>query len=209
MTGRTAPILCAVAAGATIANAASNTFISTWKSPGAGPLNFAGRKVAALVIVDDDSLRMSAEEALAREVTARGPIGVAAHRLIPREELTDKDKARAWFEKAGIEGVVVMRLVGADTQKVYSSVVWTSGYYYDAWNYYGYAWAAPYPIGGARNETTITVETLLYDLASAKLMWAGVSRTTDPKDVGSFIKALAVDVVKELDREGLARKGAR
>jgi hypothetical protein len=113
---------------AVVVTGASVTFVSTWKSPSAGPLNFAGRKVAALVIVDDMSLQMSAEEALAREITARGPTGVAAYRLIPREGLIDGTRAKIWFEKANIQGVVSLRLVASDTQKVYSAVVWSSGY---------------------------------------------------------------------------------
>ena len=61
---------------------------------------------------------MSAEESLANEITARGPIGVASYRIVPREELTDKDRAKVWFEKAGVQGLVVMRLVETDKQKV-------------------------------------------------------------------------------------------
>ena len=189
-----------------VTTAASVTFLSTWKSPGAGPLNFAGRKVAALVIVDDLSLQMSAEEALAREITSRGPTGVPAYRMIPREELIDRDRAKTWFEKANIQGLVILRLVATDTQKVYSAVVWSSGYYANAWDYYGNGWATPYPIGKGRNQRTITVETMLYDLATGNPIWAGVSRTTDPKDAASFMKELAREVVKNLEKEGLARK---
>jgi hypothetical protein len=206
MTHRLTAALATVSVLAAVATAAPVTFISTWKSPSAGPLNFAGRKVAALVIVDDLNLQMSAEEALAREITARGPVGVAAYRLIPHEELVDRDRAKTWFEKAGIQGVVSLRLVATDTQKVYSAVVWSSGYYANAWDYYGYGWATPYPIGKGRDERTITVETMLFDLTTANPIWAGVSRTTDPKDAASFMKELAREVVKNLEKEGLARK---
>jgi hypothetical protein len=184
--------------------ASSNEFISIWKSPTAGPLNFVGRKVGAVVIVDDFSLQMSAEEALAREITARGAIGVASHRFVPREELR-KDSAKAWFERAGMQGLVIMRLVDTDKQKVYSAVVWSSGYYGNAWNYYGAGWAAAQPIGKGRIQTTITVETMLYDLTNASPIWAGVSRTTDPKDAGTFMKELAKDVVKNLKKAGLTK----
>ena len=81
---RPAAMLFTVLAAAAAVAAADNTFLSTWKAPDAGPMNFAGRKVAALVIVSDDNLRMSAEEALAREISARGPVGVPANRFIPR-----------------------------------------------------------------------------------------------------------------------------
>jgi hypothetical protein len=190
---------------AAVSTAASNEFLSTWKSPTAGPLNFVGRKVAAVVIVDDLSLQMSAEEALAREITARGPVGVASYRIVPREDLANKDKAKAWFERAGVQGLVVMRIVDTDKQKVYSAVVWSSGYYGNAWDYYSYGWATPYPIGAGRTQTTITVETLLYDLSTGSPIWSGVSRTTDPKDTGSYMKSLAKDVVKYLKKAGLTR----
>jgi hypothetical protein len=185
--------------------AASNTFLSTWTNPVAAPLNFVGRKVATVVIVDDQSLRMSAEEALAREITARGPVGVASYRLVPKEEFTDKDRVKVWFDKANIEGAVVLRLVATDKQKVYSAVVWSSGYYANPWDYYGYGWATPYALGKGHIETTITIETLLYDITGAKLIWAGVSRTTDPKDVASFTKQLVKDVAKNLEKEKLIK----
>jgi len=63
---------------------------------------------------------------------------------------------------------VVMRLVGADTQKVYSTIVWSSGYYGNVWDYYGNGWTTVTPIGKGRDATSITVETLLYDIASGK-----------------------------------------
>ncbi len=188
---------------------ASHTFTSTWKVPGTGPLNFAGKRVAALVITADDSLRMSAEEALAREITARGPKGVAAYTLIPREELADKDKAKAWFERTAVEGVVAMRIVGVDKSTSYSAVVWSSGHYGNFWDYYGNGWATVTPIGDGSVDTTLAVETLLYQVSDARLLWAGVSETTNPKDAGTFMKGLVNAVAKELQKEGLVSKARK
>ena len=206
---RVAAVMCAILMGAVLFTADANKFVSTWKAPGAHLLNYAGRKVAAVVIVDDDNLRVSSEEALAREITARGPEGVPAYRIIPREELKKKDAAKGWFERAGVQGLVVLRLVETDFEKVYSQLVWASGYYNYAWDYWDNSWASVYPIGKAREQKTITVETLLYDVTSGNEIWAGLSRTTDPKDVQSYMKALATDVVKELQKEGLIQKTGR
>jgi hypothetical protein len=191
---------------AALAALPDNDFITTWKAPGAVPINFTGRKVAAVLIIDDHNLRVSAEEALARELTARGSVGVPAYRIIPKEELTKKDAAKGWFERAGIQGLVILRLVQTDTEKVYSSAVFVSGYYNYAWDYWGNGWASVYPLGKAREEKTITVETMLYDLSKGTPIWAGVSRTTDPKDPQSYIKGLTIDVVKRLQSEGLVTK---
>ncbi|HEY2432263.1 MAG TPA: hypothetical protein VGI12_06280 [Vicinamibacterales bacterium] len=183
--------------------------LSTWRAPGSEPLNFGGRKVAAVVVLDDNNIRVSAEEALAREISARGPIGVPAYRILPKELLTDKDKASQWFTRAGIQGLVIMRLVHTDTTKVYSSAVWVSGYYNYAWDYWGNAWGAVYPIGKAREERSFTFETLLYDLSKGTPIWAGVTRATDPKDVQTYMKELAIEIGKQLEKEGLARKRPR
>jgi hypothetical protein len=64
------------------------------------------------------------------------------------------------------------------------------------------------PIGNARQTTTIAVETLLFNVRENKLLWASVTETTDPKSVGSYMKGLVNAVVKELQKEGLARKAS-
>ena len=189
--------------------AADHTFISTWKAPETAPLDFAGKRVAALVISNDEGLRMSAEEALAREITARGPKGVPAYTVIPREELTDKDKVKGWFERRAVAGVVAMRIVGVDKSTSYSAVVWSSGYYGNFWDYYGNGWATVTPIGKGRVDTTLAVETLLYRVSDATLLWASISQTTNPKDAGTFMKGLVSAVVKQLQKEGLVSKASK
>jgi len=191
-------IAVVLALGVASATAASNEFVSVWVSPTAKPLDFIGRKVAAVVIVDALDLQMSAEEALAREISARGPIAVPSYRIVPRPDLKSAERAKGWFERNNIQGMVVLRVVNTDTQKVYSSVVYTSAYYANGWDYWGYGWTSVVPIGKARTEKTVTVETLLYDLRSGGPIWAGVTSTTNPKDPQSYMKELAKDVVKKL-----------
>ena len=50
-------------------SAQSHALRSTWRAPGVESFEFRGQKVAAVVISSDDSLRVSGEEALAREIT--------------------------------------------------------------------------------------------------------------------------------------------
>jgi hypothetical protein len=196
-------------AAAAVTVIAQNEFISSWKADGVTQMDFSGREVGAVLIVDDMSLRVSAEEALAREISARGPTGVPAYQIIPKEELTKKDAAKGWFERRGIAGLVVMRPVKTETEKVYSAAVWASGYYRYAWDYWGYGWANVTPIGKGRDQRTVTVETMLYDLTKGNALWAAVTRTRDPRDVQSYVKGLARDVVRRLESQGLVRTRPR
>jgi hypothetical protein len=189
-------------------SAQSYAFRSTFKAKDAQKLDMAGKKVAAVLISHDDSLRMSVEEALARELTARGPVGVAAYRSIPAELLQDPDKARAWFERTGVAGVMVLRVLSVDKETVASAVVWSTMYYQDFNNYYATGWGAATPIR-TREVTTIAVETLLFDVATGKLIWGSVTESTNPKNVQTYIAGLADEIAKELRREGLVTGGSK
>jgi hypothetical protein len=197
-------VIAILSAGVVVAAA---EFKSTWKAPDAGTLGFAGKKVAALVITTDEALRMSAEEALVRQLVPLGLQAQASYRMIPGEAMKDKEAARAWFDKIGVEGVVAMRPVSSDTVRSYSPSMWSVGYYTSLWNYYGYAWGVAWSPGPTvREDTLVTVETLVFSVPRNKLLWAALSETTNPKSMDAFMKDLVGKAVKELKKEGLAAK---
>ena len=184
---------------------AAPKFTSVWKTPIAREVSFAGKKVAALVITNDDSLRVAGEEALARELTARGLQGVATYRIAPKEELTAPEKARGWFERASVEGVVAMRPVSSEKRATYTPGTWANPYDSTLWGYYGYGWGSVYVPGTIERETVVTVETLIFSVPRDALLWAAVSETRDPKELGKFIQDLVKESVKELHKVGLAK----
>jgi hypothetical protein len=181
-------------------------FSSTWKAPGAAGVTYAGKKVVGLIVSDDLSLRMSAEEALARELTARGAQGVAAYRVIPREEIRNVDSAKRWFEQSGAAGVVVMRVVDLSKEKIPTSVIWTGATYGSLWDYYPYAWGSAIAIGPGRTETRVVVETLIFDVPGNRLLWAGTSETVNPKDAQATVKGIVVSAAEQMKKDGLIRK---
>lgn len=183
-------------------------FTSSWKAPEAAGVRFAGKRVAALVITSDSNLQISAEEQLVRVLAPLGIQGVPTYRMVPKEELTNGEKARPWFERASVEGVIALRPVSAETRRTYEPSVWTTSYYSTLWGYYGYGWTTVYNIGGGgeRRDTTLVVETLIYSVPLNKLLWAGVSTTTNPKQAPIFLQELVDETVKEMKKQGLVRK---
>ena len=197
-----AAVVLATASAAT----AGTKIISAWKAPDIGATSFAGKKVAALVISQDLSLRMSAEEALARELTARGAEGVAAYRVIPQEQLKDPKAARDWFQRTGVEAVVVLRIVSAVKERTYSDVVWTSPNYSTFTGYYGYGWSTLYVPVSVSDDTIVTIETLVYSVPRDWLLWAATTETMNPSQVGKVVADLTKAVVKEMRKQGLVAK---
>ena len=200
----TALMLALVLGGAAYAE----KFKSTWKAPGIAPMDYSGRKVVALVITDDQNLQVSGEEALARELTARGVQAVPAYRLIPREELQNTDKAKGWFERAKVEGVVAMRVVSAEKEVSYTPEMWVTSSYSSLWGYYGYGWSSAVIAGSWQTDRIITIETLIFQLPDGKLVWASVSEKTNPKGAGKLVKDLVKEVSNEMKKQGLITRGA-
>jgi hypothetical protein len=204
-------VASAVALSAAV-TAAGPRFTSTWKAPEAAGVSFAGKKVAALIISDDQSLRVSAEEALVRDLAAIGLTeGVASYRIVPREELRDPAKAQGWYERSGVEGVVAMRLVKADTRKTWTPSVWSSPAYSTLWGYYGYGWSSVYVYdpGQTRVDQVAVVETLVFGVPQNKLLWAAVTESINPKDANRVIEDIVTATVKEMTKQGLIRKAAK
>jgi hypothetical protein len=199
-----ATLLFAVVAVAVLP--AAVTFTSTFKSIDAGAVNFAGKKVAALVISNDDSLRVPGEESLVRELTARGMQAVATYRIAPKEELRSAETARPWFEKSGVEGVVAVRPISADTRQVYTPDLWVGTNYGTLWGYYGYGWSAVFVPGSRQQQTTVVVETLVFSLPRNQILWGSVTETKNARDLRAFVAELAKASVEEMQKQGLARR---
>jgi hypothetical protein len=178
-------------------------FTSSWRSPDASGVTFAGKKVAALVITSDENLRVSGEEELARQLATRNIQGLPTYRIAPREELTSAERARPWFERMGIDGVVALRPVSRDV--TYTPAVWTSSYYSTLWGYYGYGYTTVIDLSGPRTDTTVVIEMVIYSVTRDRLLWGGVSTTTNPKDTPTFLKDLIAEAVKEMQKRGLVK----
>jgi hypothetical protein len=185
--------------------ASGPTFTSSWTSPEASGISFAGKKVAALVISSDGNLRMSGEEQLVRELETRGILGIATYRMMPGEETMSAERARPWFERARVDGVVSLRPVSVETEITYAPAVWSTASYSTLWGYYGYGWTGVYNPGSSRTDTRLVVETLVYSLPLDKLLWAGVSTTTNPKEAQAFIKELVGAAVREMRKQKLVK----
>src|SRR5262245_17854921 len=112
---RKAFLLLALAGLAPLAEAGPK-FKRTSNAPDAVPTSFKGQKVAAVVMMKDVRQRNGVEDELAIELRSRGIVGIAAHTLLPPEEITDKEQVRAHFEQAGIVGAVVLRAVDKTTE---------------------------------------------------------------------------------------------
>ncbi len=186
----------------------STRFVNTWSDPAARPIDWTGQKVGAFVLSSRDSIRLGAEESLAREWTSRGAQRMAGYTIVPKEVTRDQDRAKELLSRAGVVGAVVMRVVGQN-QEISSSpeTVWYTGSYDPSfWGYWGYGWTTMYQPGAIRSDTIVSIETLLYSVEEDKLLWAGLRKTTNPETIPNFINERVSEAGEEIRKTGLVGK---
>jgi hypothetical protein len=188
---------------------ATTTFESTWRDPEARALRLTGRKVVGLFLNKSPALRRRAEDAMAREISARGAQGVPAYTVLSDEEIKDREASKAKLERLGFSGAVVMRVSGRQTQyTVVEPTVWVHPHYRRFWGgYWGWGWGTVWEPGYLVADKIVSVETLVYSLEQDLLVWAGVSRTVDPDHVEGLVSELASAVSKQLEKDGLLARG--
>ena len=76
---------------------ATTRFKSTWRDPAAQPITLRGQKVAAFMLSQNESMRRSGEDILARELTARGVQGIAGYQLTGGQPIQDSEVLRHLF----------------------------------------------------------------------------------------------------------------
>lgn len=189
---------------------ATTTFESTWKNHDARPIHLSGRNVVTVFVSHDPLLRRQAEDAMAREVTARGAIGVPAYTFLSDAEVMDRDTAKAKTEARGFAGAVVMRVVGSETlySQPHADVLWLGPEYRRFWGgYWSMGWDTAQQAGVLSVSRVVKMETLVYSLEQDLLVWGGVSRTFDPGRIEDFIAEVAGAVSKQMAGEGVFARG--
>jgi|SRR5882724_6236757 len=194
---RNCPALVLGATLLSLGACSTTTFTSTWKAPDGQTINPAGKTIAAVFVSGDERNRHAAEDALAKDLNARGAHGVPGYTLLPNEIRGDAEDMLARLKEAGANEVVVMRVVGVDKWPSYLQV---HGWTFSASDTPGTG-NLPSVTGLQHFDTVVSV--LVCSLDLDKVIWSSTSRTTNPRDLGTLVSEVADATAKEMVKEGL------
>ncbi len=176
---------------------ASTKMTKAWVYPERGPLEY--NNIMAMVLVQDSLVRRSGEDELVYQI--RKADAIASYTVLRDDEMQDENLVRKAVADSGVDAIVVMRPV-YDEQEVR----YVQGSYPAAYNsfygYYGWAYPVVYSPGYYRNDRLVGVETNIYDTSDGKLVWSGLSQTTNPKDTRKLVSDTAKAVRSAMKRYG-------
>jgi hypothetical protein len=176
---------------------------SSWRDPGTTADSLRFRELIVVAMAREGAMRRAAEDALVQSLreSPRGQSGelriTPSYEVLDQSELSDVKRARAKVEAKGYDGAVIVSFVSAQERLSVDPAMHTG-----MWGYYGRR-GMIYDPGSVRSDTIVRIQTNIYRVADGKLLWSGVSRTMNPRNVDSLANDVFRDVVGSLRDEGL------
>jgi hypothetical protein len=183
-----------------LAGCASTSLVEEWKEPSYnGP---AYKKVLVVGASSSPARRRAFETEFVKQLDKRvGVQGIPSHTLIPDEQQVTREELARVIQNSGIEAVMMTRLIGTEQNIHYTPgtvSAYPYGWYGGMYDYYYGAWGQVSSPGYLTTSTTVRLETNVYDVATEKLVWAGVTESFSPSDVEQLTDELAAVVLRNM-----------
>jgi hypothetical protein len=185
-----------------LAACASTTIRDSWTDPtyAGGPF----RRVLVLGVSRDVPERRTFEDIMARRIAATGVQAVPAYQYLPDGARADEPTLDRIVRDSGADGLVMTRIRSIDRRTSVSTVMVPA--------HYGYGWypwyAGWYPVTDVHQYDIAVVETSVFDTATKRVVWTGVTETYAPTSVERDGPGFADVIIKAMQRRGLLPGGA-
>jgi hypothetical protein len=184
-------LLAVVASGC-----ASTQIVNAWQDP-----KFAGPPLKQIMIIGvtkQAGIRRTFEDEFVRALDAEGVKGVASYLFIPEDGEVPKDRLAQAVTEAGVEGVIITRLIKVEVQTQVYAAPYVYPPYFGFYGYYSSAWVGYYDPPQVYSYDVVTSETNLFDAASGTLIWSGTTQTVSPTNIKKDARDFANVIIKAL-----------
>ena len=165
-------------------------------------------KVFVLAVLKEPSYRDSVEYGIVDILNRDELRAIPTLDSFPDINRIDKDKAFQISKEYGIDGVLLARLVDRKVERVYmGGPSYYDGFYGNRYmggwyNYYGAGYSAFNAPGYFTENHISTVETVIYDIATDKVLWSAITETRENEPSRAIASYLEV-IGKSLRESGL------
>jgi hypothetical protein len=174
----------------------STKIADVWVSKDPHPGTY--QRILIVALAKTPGLRAQYENDFADKLANSHTLAVASINLIPDVKSIDRRTLEAWSVDYKLDAVVVTRVANVKRDTQYVPPVYTMGGWYGAW-------AIPASPGRVIENTTISLETDLFDAKSEKLIYSAVTKTFDPSSRTKAVHEVIDALVKDMTRRGYLR----
>ena len=184
----------------------STRIISSWKEPNKALKIRNLNKVLVVALFKNETSNHQTEDEMVQYLNGKG---VVSYDYLKANFNKEKEEAiRIKIKKDGFDGAITMRLLDVDKETNYSRGSISSypvyyqtfsGYYFRNMNYYNEP-------GYYTTTKTYTVETNVFSIKEDKIIWTGLTETTNPDGVDKMTKEIVKVVYQKMIDEGFIQK---
>lgn len=185
-----------------ISSCSSTKITSTWREPNKEISLNKLNKVLVVALFQNETSRRKAEDQMVSYFYGKG---VASYNYLDKDISTKNENAiREKIKNDGFDGAVTMRLLDVDKEDVYSrgNISMYPSYYRNFSGYYFRNWGYFSDPGYYSTTKTYTVETNVFSIKEDKIIWSGITKTTDPSGVTKMTDEIGKAVFNEMVKEG-------
>ena len=191
---------------ATLSACSSTKLTESWDSQEySGP---PAQKVLVVGMIKDAVTRRFFETHFVAQAKSKGVDAIASYEYIPNPNDHDqREEVVRLIKQTGVNAVLVAQMKGIEKDEKYvpGRLDWfPDGYYsYGFYDYYYRSYRAIYRPGYIGSDKYLKMQLRMFDVKSEKLVWAGNTRTKNPKSLVHTIEVIASKVVGNLKGSGL------
>jgi hypothetical protein len=195
-------IITSIFAILNILGCSSTKITSTWREPNKEVSLKKLNKVLVVALFKDETSRRKAEDQMVGYFYGKG---VASYDYLDKNISAKNEEAiREKIKNDGFDGAVTMRLLDVDKEETYSrgNISRYPAYYNNFSSYYFRNWGYYSNPGYYMTTKTYTVETNVFSIKEDKIIWTGITKTTDPSGVEKMTDEIGKAVFNEMVEEG-------
>ena len=185
-----------------ITSCTSTKVTSIWKEPNETVSLNKLNKVLVVALFKDETSRRRAEDEMVSYLKGHG---VPSYDYLDTKISVQNEEAiRNKISGDGFDGAVTMRLVDVEKDKTYTPGNFSTypTYYRSFSGYYFRNWSNFSTPGYYSTTKTYTIETNVYSIKEDKIIWSGLTETTNPNGVQKMTDEVAKVVYNAMVKEG-------
>ena len=160
-------------------------------------------KIVVIMAAKMPEIRKIFEDRFVAELDKRGNNAIQSYRIIPMEQLSDREFAKSKIEDEGADTVLLSRLVDSKTveAEISGNIYAVPGPYHGWRTYYDTVFLTGSSYTG--NMQVAYIETNVYDMKSEKLIWSAHSKTERSEGEQQLINAFIKVIISKLASAGI------
>ncbi len=181
-----------------LAGCASTKIVNSWRDTSVSSARFS--RILVVAPASDPQVRRAAEDELARRIVAAEP----SYPIVTDEDARDPQLLHDQARAHGYDGLVLFRIVAVDRETVWTpGAYWGPAYAMSGVSGFGPGLTSMYQPSYVSSTLLVRVDTDLVDLREDKLVWAGQSKTYNPRSIRRLVADVTRAVGERLRRDGL------